>query len=160
MTYPFIGDALALATLAHQGQLYGLAGETPVPYIEHPIAVARIILDATGDPELAAAALLHDTVEDTFVTLAMIQRHGFTRRIIMAVAGVTRAPTGETYEAFVERAALNEDSRRIKMADNMANRATLPNTDRRYGRYARAWQTLVRANGGVDLHGRAVELPS
>jgi len=147
VSYPYLGDALAFATIAHQGQTYG-----DRPYIEHPIAVARILLDATGDPQLAAAGLLHDTVEDTFVTVPMLSRAGFPTRIVAAVAGVTRGPR-ELYADFVRRAAADEDSRRVKLADNEHNLSGLPHRDRRHRRYVLARWVLIEANGGVDLHG-------
>lgn len=154
MTYPFLGDALALATVAHHGQTYGFdTVESPLaPYVNHPIAVAQIILSATGDPELAAAGLLHDTVEDTFVTLDLLHRHGFSRRIIHAVDGVTRRK-GELYRDFVARAAKGDDSRRVKLADNEHNLSSLPEGDGRYDRYLKARRVLLTANGGVNLSG-------
>src|ERR1035437_9443171 len=57
--------AHALAIKAHEGQ-HRLSGE---PYITHPVAVATIIADLGLDTVSAAAALLHDAVEDTGVTL-------------------------------------------------------------------------------------------
>jgi GTP pyrophosphokinase len=61
--------AHAYAVKAHEGQRR-LSGE---PYITHPVAVATIIADLGLDNVAAAAALLHDAVEDTGVTLAQIE---------------------------------------------------------------------------------------
>jgi (p)ppGpp synthase/HD superfamily hydrolase len=58
--------ALRWAAVAHDGQV---RKSSPVPYIEHPLAVA-MILDRAGFPEdVVIAGLLHDVVEDTTATL-------------------------------------------------------------------------------------------
>lgn len=58
------------------------------PYIIHPIAVASILADLGMDSQSVAAALLHDTVEDTDVTKADIERE-FGDEIAQLVDGVT-----------------------------------------------------------------------
>lgn len=72
--YPTLEErALAFATAAHaaidQRRKY-----TKEPYIVHPIAVAEIVKSVTHKDEMVAAALLHDTVEDTDVTIEDIDR--------------------------------------------------------------------------------------
>lgn len=60
------------------------------PYINHPLAVARVLADEGGvkDAEILAAAILHDTLEDTQTTLKELQRE-FGARIAGLVAEVT-----------------------------------------------------------------------
>jgi (p)ppGpp synthase/HD superfamily hydrolase len=59
--------ALSFAAQAHARQV---RKGTDVPYIVHPVGVLLVLIEAgERDPELLAAALLHDTVEDTGVTL-------------------------------------------------------------------------------------------
>lgn len=60
------------------------------PYINHPLAVARALAEEGGvkDPEILAAAILHDTLEDTQTTLKELQK-AFGRRIASMVAEVT-----------------------------------------------------------------------
>lgn len=53
--------AYEFASRAHEGQKR-LSGED---YIEHPVAVASILVELQGDAETLAAAILHDVVEDT-----------------------------------------------------------------------------------------------
>ena len=53
--------AFVAAENAHRGQLR----KSGDPYITHPVAVAGILVDFGLDPATIAAALLHDTVEDT-----------------------------------------------------------------------------------------------
>ena len=55
-------DAVAFATAAHAGQLRKYSGR---PYIEHPVAVARMTSRFVHDEDMLLAAVLHDTVEDT-----------------------------------------------------------------------------------------------
>ena len=62
-------QAYQVAAEAHEGQLR-LSGE---PYVEHPLAVARILADLRLDTTTLAAGLLHDTVEDTAVTIERLR---------------------------------------------------------------------------------------
>jgi GTP pyrophosphokinase len=80
-----IRSAYAIADVAHAGVLRK-SGE---PYIEHPIAVASILAELAVDAQGIAAALLHDTVEDTSVTLEQIEAR-FGPVIANIVDGVTK----------------------------------------------------------------------
>ena len=63
--------AILFATKAHAGSFR--KGKTK-PYILHPLEAMMIVADLTDDEELLAAAVLHDTVEDTNTTAAEIER--------------------------------------------------------------------------------------
>lgn len=65
-----INDALMLAIQAHGDQRRKYTGE---PYVLHPIGVSKIVETVTHTPEMIAAALLHDVVEDTDVTFREIK---------------------------------------------------------------------------------------
>lgn len=65
-----IWRAREFATVAHQNQTRKYNGR---PYIEHPLAVARMVARFDHDEDMIIAALLHDTVEDTMVTLSEIE---------------------------------------------------------------------------------------
>lgn len=80
-----IEKAFFWADKYHQGQLRK-GGE---PYITHPVAVATILAELHAGPATIAAALLHDTVEDTSLTLDMISKE-FTPEIATLVDGVTK----------------------------------------------------------------------
>ena len=56
-----VARALEFAKKAHEGHKRKYTGE---PYVNHPIAVAKIVASVTKDQEMLAAALLHDTIED------------------------------------------------------------------------------------------------
>lgn len=59
--------ALKFASIKHQNQRRKQPGD--IPYINHPIDVANILVEAgVKDHEILAAALLHDTIEDTNTT--------------------------------------------------------------------------------------------
>src|SRR5512146_1635611 len=80
-----IQRAYRVAEEAHRGQKRH-SGE---PYINHCLAVASILADLRVPPEVVAAGLLHDTVEDTSVTLNDIRRD-FGPTIAVLVDGVTK----------------------------------------------------------------------
>jgi len=65
-----INDALMLAIKAHGSQRRKYTGE---PYVIHPIGVSKIVETVKHTSEMVAAALLHDVVEDTPVTLREIR---------------------------------------------------------------------------------------
>jgi (p)ppGpp synthase/HD superfamily hydrolase len=100
--------AIAIAAEAHAGQV----DKAGAPYILHPLRV-MLRLD---DPEGRMAGVLHDVLEDTDVTLERLRSEGFSEAVLAAIQSVTKVP-GETYEAFVARAAMDPIGRRVKLAD-------------------------------------------
>ncbi len=80
-----IQRAYQFAEKAHEGQKRA-SGE---PYITHCLAVAAILSELRVSPAMIIAGLLHDTVEDTDVTLADI-RNEFGDEIAQLVDGVTK----------------------------------------------------------------------
>jgi (p)ppGpp synthase/HD superfamily hydrolase len=109
-----VEDALDLATRAHAGQV-DKAGN---PYIDHPRAVAALVAEH-GDVA-RMAALLHDVVEDTDVTLDDLRAAGYPETVVTAVDSVTRRD-GEDYLDLVRRAAADPVGRLVKLADNAHN---------------------------------------
>lgn len=81
--------ALSFATAAHGHQKRKYTGE---PYIVHPIAVAETIRRVPHTGEMIAAALLHDVVEDTSVTLNDINEQ-FGEKVTQLVAWLTDVST-------------------------------------------------------------------
>lgn len=100
--------AVILASQVHQGQRDKLGK----PYILHPIAVASLV----DDFELKTIAMLHDTIEDTWVTAEYLLNYGFTKEIVKAVEGVTNPKDGD-YEAYLKKVKSNPKSRLVKLAD-------------------------------------------
>jgi (p)ppGpp synthase/HD superfamily hydrolase len=100
--------AIEIAARSHAGQV-DKAGQ---PYILHPL---RLMLAVTA-PEERIAAVLHDVVEDTPVTLDDLAAAGFSRDILTAVEALTKLE-GESRIAAAQRAAQNPIARVVKLAD-------------------------------------------
>ncbi|GAA1842352.1 RelA/SpoT family protein [Agromyces salentinus] len=119
--------AYTVADRAHEGQKRK-SGE---PYITHPVAVAQILADLGIGSKTVAAALLHDTVEDTAYTLDQV-RADFGDEIAMLVDGVTKLDKvkyGDSTQAETVRkmiVAMSKDIRVliIKLADRLHNART------------------------------------
>lgn len=112
---------------AHAGQ----SRKSGAPYITHPVAVAEILADLGLDPNTIAAALLHDTVEDTEYSTELLRKE-FGDEIANLVDGVTkldRLTYGPSAEAETVRkmvVAMAKDIRVlvIKLADRLHNART------------------------------------
>jgi len=136
-----LDKAIALAVAAHSGQKdkYGS------PYILHPI---RLTIKMRSEEEMITA-ILHDVVEDTDWTLEGLEAEGFYHNIIEALDCLTRRDD-ETYEAYIERAALNPLARNIKLADLEDNmdikrmKTIDSNAVERLARYHKAWIRLTQ----------------
>lgn len=100
--------AIAIAAAAHEGQV----DKGGAPYILHPLKVMLRV----NTLEERIVAVLHDVVEDCGVSLDDLRKEGFSETVLTAIASVTKVP-GESYEAFVERAAQNPIGRVVKLAD-------------------------------------------
>lgn len=130
-----IKKAVEFATKAHEGQLRK-SGE---PFINHPLAVKKILTEWGMDEDTIIAGVLHDTVEDTSVTLEDVKNE-FGETVAFLVDGVTKlgaARSGmrdidtylpETRDNFLRlMIALGADIRVliIKLADRLHNLRTL-----------------------------------
>lgn len=111
-----IADAIAVE--AHRGQ----ADKLGVDYIEHPRAVSRRV--DPKRPDLVAAALLHDVIEDSEFTAADLLERGIPQSVIDVVHKVTRRDdqSPDDYYAEISR---DPDATAVKLADLGEN------TDRR-----------------------------
>ena len=119
--------AYEVAEKAHAGQTRK-SGE---PYITHPVAVATILAELGMTPQTLAAALLHDTVEDTDYSLERL-RGDFGDEIALLVDGVTKldklqygdAAQAETVRKMI--VAMSKDIRVlvIKLGDRLHNART------------------------------------
>ncbi|MCR5828636.1 MAG: RelA/SpoT family protein [Bacteroidales bacterium] len=134
--YELVLKAFDFANKAH----YGVRRRSGEPYIIHPIAVARIVVQEIGlGCKSICAALLHDVVEDTDYTVEDI-RNQFSDRIALLVDGLTKIKTALDSEKGVieERSqqadnfkrillTLNDDARivLIKLADRLHNMRTI-----------------------------------
>ena len=149
-SYPLLGQAYHLANASHEGQRRD-AGQ---PYITHPIAVALILASELGyaqDPEMMAAALLHDSVEDTSFTFQDL-RPTFGPAIADLVQAVTKADGADIRSRTARRAATlqrlfgtaHDDPRVLilKLADRVHNMRSIDGIKDRKRRNRIAQETV------------------
>ena len=116
--------ALAFAAHKHRDQRRKDAAASP--YINHPIALAEVLAGEGGvtDVEVLAAALLHDTIEDTATTFEELAGQ-FGGRIAAMVAEVTddhKLPKAERKRLqIVHAAGLSAGAKLVKLADKICN---------------------------------------
>lgn len=87
-------DAILFAAKAHIGH-YRKA--TRIPYILHPLGVAKILIEQGLQDEVVIAGILHDTVEDTPVTIEQIRRK-FGKKVARLVEGASEPDKSDTWE--------------------------------------------------------------
>ncbi|AOP49435.1 RelA/SpoT family protein [Streptomyces lydicus] len=120
--------AYLLAESSHRGQLRK-SGE---PYITHPLAVTLILAELGAETTTLTASLLHDTVEDTEVTLDQV-RDLFGAEVSYLVDGVTKlekvdygaAAEPETFRKMLVATGNDVRVMSIKLADRLHNMRTL-----------------------------------
>lgn len=135
--FDLIQRAFAVAEKYHEGQ----KRKSGDPYITHPVAVATILAEMGMSGSTLAAALLHDTVEDTAYTLVELERD-FGAEITVLVDGVTKldkvefgdAAQAETVRKMVIAMAQDIRVLVIKLADRLHN--------------ARTWRFVSAASSG------------
>lgn len=130
-----LNHAIEVAKKAHEGQLR----KTGEPYIIHPLAVKKILEEWGMDEDTIIAGVLHDTVEDTSLTLDDIRKE-FGESVAFLVDGVTKLSTARTGMRDIDTylpatkdnflrlmIALGDDIRVliIKLADRLHNIRTL-----------------------------------
>ncbi len=119
-----IRKAMVFAKRYHEGQKRK-SGE---PYYMHPIAVAEMVLAYIKKEDVVAASILHDIVEDTIVTIEMIEDE-FGKRVAEMVYRLTRIRGGEklTIERIINESYLagDKESLLIKICDRLHNLYTI-----------------------------------
>ncbi|MER5638663.1 HD domain-containing protein [Kitasatospora sp. NPDC002227] len=125
---PLLGRAYRTAETSHRGQTRK-SGE---PYITHPLAVTMILAQLGAGTTTLVASLLHDTVEDTEMTLAQVAAE-YGPEVAYLVDGVTKlekvdfgaAAEAETFRKML--VATGDDVRVmvIKLADRLHNMRTI-----------------------------------
>jgi len=131
--------AKALATQMHAGQ----TDKAGLPYITHPMRVARRL----ESPEAQVVGWLHDTVEDTALTVDDIASR-FGPETAAAVDAISRRD-GEAWPDYLDRVQANPMARRVKISDliDNSNLSRIPHVTmddvRRQARYNRALEALI-----------------
>lgn len=161
-----VGKALLVAQTAHNavGQVRKYTGE---PYWYHPLEVMMMVQKITNDTDVLAAALLHDVVEDTHLTLAFLEDQ-FGSRVAELVKYVTEVSTDHDGNRAARKAvdaahfAKGDcDAQTIKLADIICNVKSIVQHDANFAKvYLHEKQQLVSmlALGDQELARRAAEL--
>ena len=144
-------EAARFAVEAHSGtERRGKA----YPYIIHPMEAASIVATITNDPELLVAAILHDTVEDTHVTLEQIKEK-FGERVATLVKNET-APADKTMtwrdkkKAQIEQlASASYDSKVVALGDKLSNMRGIALDYQQIG--DAVWSRFHALNGKTDI---------
>jgi myo-inositol-1(or 4)-monophosphatase len=123
----FLDRAIIFAVKAHAGTERRDKG---FPYIVHPLEAMTIVATMSGDQELLAAAVLHDTVEDTAVTIGQIEREFGTKvaQLVLAESDVEVEGMSEE-DSWVQRkqaaidrlAAAPYDAKIVALGDKLSN---------------------------------------
>jgi (p)ppGpp synthase/HD superfamily hydrolase len=136
--------AIEIALRAHAGQ----KGKDGSPYILHPL---RLMTRMPTDEE-RMAAVLHDAVEDSELTLEDLRAAGFHEPVLETIRLLTHEE-GISYEDYVERLKAHPMARRIKLADlednsDIRRLSGIEERDlERLRKYHRAWQILQPSPG-------------
>ncbi|MCC3358529.1 HD domain-containing protein [Bacillus sp. REN16] len=117
-----IEKAIIVASKAHDGQYRKL---TNIPYITHPLGVGLLLIKINAREELVVAGILHDTVEDTEITLEDI-KNGFSEEVAELVEGCSEPDKSLPWEARKEHTisflrTASEDTRTVVCADKLHN---------------------------------------
>lgn len=105
-------DVIQIALTAHRGQ----TERNGDPYILHALR----LMVGFQDEHCRMAAVLHDVVEDTEVTLEELVEKGLPAPVAEAVELLTHKPE-DSYEDYVARLGKNRIARKVKLADLMDN---------------------------------------
>lgn len=130
--------------MAHRGQY---RKGTRVPYLLHPLRVARLLIEAGSSWEVVAAGLLHDTTEDAGVRLATIRRR-FGERVASLVAEVSEPDKSLSWEERKRRmlaaiATASPEALRVELADKLDNIQSIREDLRRLGE--KVWSRFRRS---------------
>lgn len=121
-----VNHAIEFATQAHRNQV---RKGTNTPYITHPYAIGLMLTRAGFDPEVVAAGLLHDTIEDTDATLDDI-RAQFGERVAGIVEGASEPDRDASWEERKEHTihylrTAPYEVRAVACADKLHNLTTI-----------------------------------
>ena len=142
-----LSHAYDVADRWHSGQFR----KSGAPYITHPLAVAILLADIGMDTTTLVAALLHDTVEDTGLTIGEVKAE-FGAEVAVLVDGVTKLDgskwgdhaEGETFRKMILAASIDLRVLVIKLADRVHNLRTL-------GHHARREKRVRIARASMEL---------
>ena len=134
-----VEKARVFATAAHSavGQLRKYTNE---PYIVHPFEVAMTVKQVGGTPEMIAAAYLHDTVEDTHVTIDLIEREfGLElKEMVFFLTDISKPEDGPRwFRKKLDREHISKSDSKvqtIKLADIISNCSSIVKYDPKFAK--------------------------
>lgn len=159
-----VEKSIRFATMMHAGQVRKYTGEE---YIWHPLEVARIVMSVTDDKEMIAAAILHDTVEDTDACEEDIYVN-FGERVaslVMDLTDVSKPRDGNRARrkaidlAHTEQA--HPHAKTIKLADLISNTKSISKHDKEFAKvYLKEKEALLEVlqEGNPILYRNAVKV--
>ena len=156
--------AILFATEAHHGQTRKYTGE---PYIVHPLEVMEIVKTVPHTPEMLAAAVLHDVVEDTDVTLSDIwNEFGYKVRQLVADLTDISVPSDGNRKArkhldLIHTAKALPQSKTVKLADLISNSKSITEHDPKFAKvYMKEKAALLKVltEGDPTLYARAKKI--
>ncbi|HYT08983.1 MAG TPA: HD domain-containing protein [Rugosimonospora sp.] len=143
-TVDWLSTAIGLAAAAHAGQVDGQGK----PFILHPLGVMRRLAEKGYDLELQICGVLHDTLEDTWVTYELLKQIGFSKRITDTVLRLSRNADNCNYEMYIELICTMPDAMIVKLADledNLDPARYSPVVDGLREKYEKAAKRLIAA---------------
>lgn len=166
MQHPVVEKAKLFAWEAHDS-IGHRRKYIDAPYAIHLEAVAALVAEVTSDPEVIAAAWLHDVVEDTPATLEDIERE-FGARVAALVDELTDVSVPEDGNREVRKtrdrlhtAGASPEAKTIKLADLIDNSRSVMEHDPGFARvYMREKRLLLEVlhEGHADLYARATRI--
>lgn len=131
--HQIVAKAIRFAAESHLGAIRKGTEEYPIPYIVHPLEAAAIAATMTNDPNVIAAALLHDVVEDAKVPIEIIEAE-FNGTIAQLVAEESEnkredKPAAETWklrkqetlDRLKDNKVMSVSSKMVTLADKLSN---------------------------------------
>lgn len=112
MSTELLDKAIALAQTAHANQVDKAGG----PYIGHPLRVMNSLSSYTEK----IVGVLHDSIEDSELTLKDLENAGFPHEVLEAIEAITKKPH-EDYQVYLNRVMSNVIALRVKIADLLDN---------------------------------------
>ena len=156
-----VKKARAFAEKAHFNQQRKYSG---LPYIVHPVEVMEIVKSVPHDEEMLAAALLHDVVEDTNISIEQIEQEfgSGVARLVDDLTDISKPSDGNrATRKAIDRAHSARASARaqtVKLADLISNSADIAENDPGFAKVYLAEKMLlleVLTKGDKTLHYRA-----
>tara|TARA_R110000824_G_scaffold304530_4_gene492347 strand:+ start:449 stop:868 length:420 start_codon:yes stop_codon:yes gene_type:complete len=113
--------AAQIATDAHKGQT---RWDKRTPYISHPAAIARAMIQDKWSEDYIAVAWLHDVIEDTSVTAEQLLAAGIPADIVQSVETISKKD-GQSYLEYILDVRQDDLAREVKIEDITHNMSDL-----------------------------------